>query len=571
MNAGDHAPQMIQVAPAGGERVAAPPRLALWLRIALAAVIAAGLGLRVIWPGTTVFCNDQAMACALAEDIAAGRWQSAAVPSSAGFRSTPGYVYLLAAAWKTHPSPMTLLYFITAANVAAVALAFFLMRRWLGAAAAWWATALLASTPWAIHYSRWIWNQDLLFPTALLAYWFLWRWLQGRRWAALGLVLAVALVTQIHLSGLALGIAVLLYWLWARPKVPFWPVAIGVVIAVVSFLPYLLGGHLGVPSEGRMGYRHFWRTFAGAAMSVTGLHWGLEFKDGYPAFVEGLQWRHWAYQVVLSLPLALLAGGVGMGLVRLWRQRRAGLEARRSPLSMIAALAILVLVAFVLTGFRTSPTYLPLWYPLPFALMGWAAVSLMRRPDGVSSWRGRPALASRGHPALADPHVPNGEAAAARSGPVAPPSRPGAWRNWLAAVLLAVMAGQLAFFAEQLNYMRVRGGVPGSVIERSYAGATADVTAAVGQVHTREVYLDYEGRSNIQDAAAAWLFRHAKWSGDQPGRTLIRFAWGQGQSAPAVTATLLPDDVPPDANYFQVRPWTGPQERGGGILYRPAP
>ena len=45
-----------------------------WLAVALSVVILVGLWLRVAMPGTTVFAADQARACALAEDIASGRW-----------------------------------------------------------------------------------------------------------------------------------------------------------------------------------------------------------------------------------------------------------------------------------------------------------------------------------------------------------------------------------------------------------------------------------------------------------------------------------------------------------------
>jgi hypothetical protein len=503
-----------------------PQTLPVWLRIALAAVIASGLAMRVIEPGTTVFCNDQARACALAEDIAAGRWESAGLVNSGGFRNMPGFAYLLAGVWKICPSPLALLYFTNAVNILAVLGALFLMRRWLGSPAAWWGAAFLASAPWAIQYSRWIWAQDLLFPAAMLVYAFLGRWLRGSRWAVLGLILSLALLVQIHLAGMALAIALAIYLLWARPKVAIAPAVIGCLVAIASALPYLLGHHLGAPGAERTGYVHFWRVFVGAAMSVTGLGWNLEFKEGYPAFVASLSWRHWGYLAVLSLPALLLAAGMARGLARLWRQRRAGPETRRQPLPMIAALVILVLIGFDLMGIRTSPTYLPVWYPLPFALMGWAAVALIRRRDGQP-------------------------------------------RVWLMVILLGVMAVQLSFFAEQLNYMRFHGGVPGSIIPRSYGGAAADVEAAAERASTSEVYFLYEGNSAIQDEAAAWLLRHASWAGDSPGRTLLRFGWASDASRPSVTAAPLPEELPPPQGAFQVRPWKGPQQEGGKIQRGP--
>lgn len=220
------------------------------LRCALAVVIAAGLAMRVLYPADTVFCEDQVRACALAQDIANGHGQTGGLLNSGGFRNLPGFVYLLAAVWKVFPDPLALIQFTGFVNCLAVLAAWWLMRRWGGSAAAWWGTAFFAAAPWAIHYSRWLWAQHLLFPAALVVYLFLWRWVVlGKRWAALGVVLGLTLLVQIHLGGVVLALAIGLVLLWLRPRLPLIPLMIGVVLAIVSILPYLLDGNLGVPRQ----------------------------------------------------------------------------------------------------------------------------------------------------------------------------------------------------------------------------------------------------------------------------------------------------------------------------------
>lgn len=502
--------------PAGG-------RLPAWLRAALAALILLGLGLRVWYPGTTVFCDDQARACALAEDVAAGHWQSGGLVNSGGFRNLPGFVYLLAGVWRLWGDPLALVWFTAAVNVLAVVASFFLMRRWIGAAAAWWATAFLATAPWAIHYSRWIWAQDLLFPAALCVWLFLWQWVgRGRKWAALGVVLSLAVLVHIHLVGVVAVLAAALLVVWCRPKLPLWPVAIGVAIAAASVVPYLLEGQLGAPKGDRVGYQHFWRVVPSAAMSVTGLDWRLEFRGGYPALADSLGWRRWPYEAVMCLPVLLLAAGGVMGLRRLWRQRRAGRAARREPTAMVTALVVLIPLAFVVTAIRTSPTYVPMWYPLPFVLIGLAAVRL----SGTAGRR----------------------------------------RRWTAAVLIGVMCVQLAFFVEQLGYVRGRGGVPGSPLGRSYAAMCRDVAVLAGRVDAGEVLMLYEGPSSIQGEPAAYLLRRARWAGAAGGRAVVRLRWGG-----PCRADELPEGADPPAGAYLVRPWRGPQQSEGRVPLRPPP
>ena len=104
-------------------------------------VIVAGLALRLVYPGTTVFCEDQARGCALAEDIAGGARPTGGLVNSGGFRNLPGFVYVLAGVWRLWPAPLGLLYFIGAVNVVAVLGSAYLMRRWIGSAGAWWGAA----------------------------------------------------------------------------------------------------------------------------------------------------------------------------------------------------------------------------------------------------------------------------------------------------------------------------------------------------------------------------------------------------------------------------------------------
>ena len=505
-----------------------PPKpLPVWLCGVLAGIILVGLAMRIVLPGAMVFCEDQVRACALADDTAGGERPSGGTTNSGGFRNLPGFVYLLAGVWSVWGHPLALHVFITSVNIAAVLGSAWLVRRWVGSAAAWWSTAFLAAGPWAIHYSRWIWAQDLMFPVAVLVYVFLWQWLhRGRRWAAFGVIASLTLLMQIHLVGIVLALAIGLLVLWIRPRLPVWPVVAGIALAAASVAPYLLAGYLSAPGGNRLGYRHIWRIAPAAGMSLTGVGWSLEFKAGYPAFVQYLGWRRWAYDGWMVVPVVLFAVAIVWGGARLWRDRGKGRASRRAPLAMTTALVLLIPVSFVLLGIRTSPTYLPIWYPLPFVLMGWAAVRLTRGGSG----RLRPVV--------------------------------------VACLLLALIA-QLLFFADQWTYAQRRGGVPGSILGRSYGGCLRDVREAASEVQTAEVWLLYEGPSPIQRETAAYLFRRADWPDPSPGRALIRFRWWTRPGESPVLIEPIPPGARPPDEAFLVRPWTEAQQHDSKIPRRP--
>jgi hypothetical protein len=514
------------------------PRLPPWLRVALGGVIALGSLLRVVEPGTTVFCDDQARACALAEDVAAGHWESGGLVNSGRFRNPPGFVYLLAVVWSVRPHPLTLLYFTAVLNLVALAGSAYLCYRWTGAAAAWWGCAFFAASPWAIHYCRWIWALHLVFPAALIVYASLWAWLcRGRRWAALGVVVGLGLLVHIHLAGVVLVLAVALLCLVYRVRLPAVPLALGLILAAASLLPWLVFGHLQPPAEGRIGYRHVWRVVPAAAMSVSGLNWSLEFRGGYPDFARYLAGRRWPYEALMAIPPLLLAAGATSGLREVWRGRRERTAHRDDPaarvqpatsdaiqpLALVLGLVLLVPLAFVLLAIRTSPAYLPLWYPLPFVIMGWAARRFTQGGNGMR-------------------------------------------RRLLTALLLTVLLGQLAFFIDQLRYIKTKGGVPRSLLARSWDGLQADLAALTREINAGEIWVAYAGDSPIMDEATAYLFRHATWKGASPQRVLVHFRppW-EGTS----WWEVLRGDTPPPAEAFLVRPWTGRQQRDGYLLRVP--
>jgi hypothetical protein len=175
------------------------------------------------------------------------------------------------------------------------------------------------------------------------------------------------------------------------------------------------------PGGSRVGYVHFWRVIPAALMSVTGVGWQLEFNDGYPGLLAHFGVRQWVYLAAMGVVLLVFGVGMVMAMGRLWSRRRSAMEQRRDPVTMSAALCVLIPVSFVLLGIRTSPTYVPMWYPLPFLLMGWAVATRVGRLNS------------------------------------------GVIRGVVQMVLLGAMVLQLGFFADQLQYTRRCGGIPGGL------------------------------------------------------------------------------------------------------------
>jgi hypothetical protein len=203
----------------------------------------AGL-LRLVLPGLTEFKYSEARLATLALEITReGRLPLIGVPSSAGFDHSPLSVYLYVPAFlfTTNPIPATL--YGGLVNVAAVALCWWLVRRWPGGGtrAALIAALLLAVNPWAVVFSRKIWQVAFVPILSLGCLGFVVAvFVEGRRWALAWALAAYAVLAQIHPSAVALAPAWLLWLIVFRRRVWLPALLAGIGLGVVTALPFIV-------------------------------------------------------------------------------------------------------------------------------------------------------------------------------------------------------------------------------------------------------------------------------------------------------------------------------------------
>jgi 4-amino-4-deoxy-L-arabinose transferase-like glycosyltransferase len=204
--------------------------------------VLAGAVLRLLWPSDFLFRQDEAEHLEHSFRISQGReWVRHAWPSSVGLENGPVFAYFLAASTAVSADPRVAQLSIVAANLIALGFAALLFRRLLPTASeARLATALYASSPLAIWFSRKIWDPCLLALFCVPALFALTRALQEKRSRAIAFVPPlVALALQVHQSGVFFALLVagvtLLRW---RSLAKGWLLA-GAAIAAILLAPYL--------------------------------------------------------------------------------------------------------------------------------------------------------------------------------------------------------------------------------------------------------------------------------------------------------------------------------------------
>ena len=195
--------------------------------------------LRMGWPGLTEFKADEARLYSLALDMAEGLYfPLRGIGSSVGLPNFPISVWLYSIPtflWK-HPYSATL--FTGLLSTISVFVCWWVVKRYWGSQAASAATFMYAVSPWAVIYSRKIWAQNLL-PLFVLGWAAtgLFTFLEGRRRAVACHVFCLAIVIQIHLSGIALLPLTIIGLLIYRRRVDWRWLAAGLLAAVIMAAP----------------------------------------------------------------------------------------------------------------------------------------------------------------------------------------------------------------------------------------------------------------------------------------------------------------------------------------------
>ena len=211
-----------------------------WL---LAAVLLLAVVLRAGWPKLTEFKFSEARLQALALDLTRdGNLPLVGVPSSAGFDHSPLSVYLYVPAFLFTSSPIPATIFGGLVGAAAVALCWWLARRWPGGGrwAALIASLLFAVSPWAVAFSRKIWQVTFV-PLLALAFvgLIVSSFVEGRRWHLAWALLVFSLLVQVHPSAVSLGLALLLWLVVFRRQVVLRPLLAGVGLGILAALPFI--------------------------------------------------------------------------------------------------------------------------------------------------------------------------------------------------------------------------------------------------------------------------------------------------------------------------------------------
>ncbi len=357
-------------------------------------VLALAALLRMGWPGLTEFKLDEAHLYSLALDMAEFKaFYLRGIGSSVGIPNSPISVYLFALPLLFWKSPLAATLWVGLLNTASVALAYGMARRYWNARAALIAALLYAVSPWAVIYSRKIWAQDLL-PLFVTGWAFSGALALGearRQWLIAHLVL-LALIIQIHFSGVMLLPVTLVWLVLFRQRVDWRWAAGGLAGAAVTVIPFGVyaiqqggageqGSLLAKPIQFSFEAIHL----AALVMQGTEIH-SLAGPQAFRAFLATLP----NFNPVLWSGGLLVAGGLGYAI---WNARYRMDTKPSTPFNpkpetsfILTLWLVLPILLFIPHLTPVYPHYFIILFPAPYLLAGVGLDAVMTRWPSRLIW-----------------------------------------------------------------------------------------------------------------------------------------------------------------------------------------
>ena len=230
---------------ARGEEIVGPLVSLAWGRrdaIFLLLILLVAALLRLLNLDYMEFKRDEADNLFLAADLVSGKtFPLVGIPSSIGTYNPPLFTYLMGIPLFFSRNPVIAAGFVALLNCAAVGLSHVFCRRYFGRIVALIAAVFFAVNPWAVFYSRKIWQQDLL-PLFVIGFFYgLFAVVcEGRKKHLLTCFACLAATTQLHFSSIYFLVVLVLVLAWFRPKIGWGCYLGGIVIALLIYSPYLV-------------------------------------------------------------------------------------------------------------------------------------------------------------------------------------------------------------------------------------------------------------------------------------------------------------------------------------------
>lgn len=395
----------------------------------LAAIVALAAYLRFRGLAYGEMGSDQSILYSIAMTwVNGGALPLAANKSSAGIMNPPLVEYLIGLPLMLRTTILSAVRFQALLGVGAVLALYLYAAPLFGRRVALLAAFLFAVSPWAVTYSRFIWNPNPIpfFSTLLLGSLLAVAAGAERRPVHLALAfLWLAAVTQLHLSGLVLipvvGLVLLLFrrrW-WPGPEQDgaakgVWPLLVGAGLFLLLYAPFLL-------YEAAAGFgdvRAVWSALRGGQATgeatVNTASWlltldlasGAGFAQGRAAWLEAVWPAFWLPALARWLFAAALAYAAAAPLLWHLRQRRGRLRQPLPP-RLVALLILALWIAVPVLAYLRHTVYLQHYYflyllPAPFLLLALVADEAGRRLREVvgGSWSRRAAVALVAAPLL---------------------------------------------------------------------------------------------------------------------------------------------------------------------------
>lgn len=238
-------------------------------------------------------------------------------PQSTGVYNPPLFNYLMTVLSLISRNPQFLSFIIALVNIIFIVIFYFVVKKFYGQFVAVSAGLIYAFSPWSIIFSRKIWIPDLVFPLVVVFFYYLHQLLLNKKEASVfPLFIILALLPQLHASGLFFLLTTLIILIILRKSIKFKSACIGFVIGLIPAIPYFIRQLTSTPfcidCQAFLQYQNTvkafdWNNFLRPLQLLNGANFEIVLGKSYPEFLQMFPILEYVNKIFYLQYLILLA------------------------------------------------------------------------------------------------------------------------------------------------------------------------------------------------------------------------------------------------------------------------
>ncbi len=187
------------------------------------------------------FQADEAGNAELAYNVFRGNFPLTGLATSTGIMHFPLLIYILSIPFLLSNNIIFGSLFICFVNIAAILIVYLIGKKYYNKFIGIMSSVLFAVSPWAVHYSIYVWSQDVMIPLLVFLYWALISFIKtGKGKSLMCAVFLSFYIFQLHFTAVTIFLVIIAVIIIKWRSISIKHLLLGILIGIIPMIPFFI-------------------------------------------------------------------------------------------------------------------------------------------------------------------------------------------------------------------------------------------------------------------------------------------------------------------------------------------